>query len=201
MNETTHADSIAAEQLLDALRERTRLDPDAPHVIALDANTVAALRPESTFSASPLGVPRRVDITINSDADLQSVIDRVSFKNSNLDWNWKFHFRPIDPDGRQNGWFLWASFVRPDTHSGEVGPGRGRDEVVWKGASESSVVKTCWVLVEMLVKHELMEGFRYEDMRIFDPHNTVGDLQLAQKIGSRGDMNCTYMDQEAAAKK
>lgn len=145
-------------------------------------------------------VPNRTDAVINSDGALHSVLDRVSFKNSNLDWNWTFKFRPFKDGAGGEGWLLWATFVRPDTHTGQVGEGRGRDEIVWKGATESSVVKTCWVLVEMLVRHELMEGFRYENLRIFDPHNTVGDLQLAQKIGSRGDMACTYMDQEDVAK-
>jgi hypothetical protein len=138
----------------------------------------------------------RQDLIINTDADLQTVIDRVTFVNTRLDWNWSYHFRPLG----EVGWLVWAAFDRPDTHSGAVGRGRGRDEIVYRGASESSVMKTCWLLVELLVRHELMEGFRYEDLRVFDPHNTIGDLQLAQTVGTRAkDMACTYMDRQAEA--
>jgi hypothetical protein len=138
----------------------------------------------------------RQDLTIQCIDDIQTVIGRISFVNTRLDWNWKLKVRPVDADKRI-GWFVWAEFDRPDTHTGAMGTGRGRDEIVYPGASESSVMKTCWVLVELLVRHELMEGFRYEGLRVFDPHNTIGDLQLAQKIGTRGaDLACTYMDQQ-----
>ncbi len=138
----------------------------------------------------------REDLIINNDADLQTVIGRVSFVNTRLDWNWRYRFRPL----AEVGWLVWAEFDRPDTHSGAMSRGRGRDEIVYRGASESSVMKTCWLLVELLVRHELMEGFRYEDLRVFDPHNTIGDLQLAQTVGTREkDMACTYMDRQAEA--
>ena len=138
----------------------------------------------------------RHDLIINTDGDLKSVIDRVSFVNTRLNWNWSYRFRPLGDVGR----LVWAEFDRPDTHSGQLGRGRGRDEIVYRGASESSVMKTCWLLVELLVRHELMEGFRYEDLRVFDPHDTIGDLQLAQTVGTRAkDMDCTYMDRQAEA--
>jgi hypothetical protein len=142
----------------------------------------------------------RCDSTVQTIDDIKAILAKVTFVNTRLDWGWTFHVRPIGQD--DNGkpvWVIWAQFNRPDTKTGEMGIGRGRDEIVYHGQSESGVAKTCWLLVELLVRHELMEGFRYEDMRIFDPHNTIGDLQLAQTIGSRGDMACTYMDQQATA--
>ncbi|HVI41833.1 MAG TPA: hypothetical protein VM577_14365, partial [Anaerovoracaceae bacterium] len=50
------------------------------------------------------------------------------------------------------------------------------------GAYESGVVKTGWVLAEMIVHHELMEAFHYKGSRIFDPHNTTEELSVPQKM-------------------
>lgn len=148
-------------------------------------------------------MPHRQDLIIRSVADLETVVGRVSFKNSLFaNWNFTVKFRdaPRENSYSQKQWFLWVEFDRPDTHTGKMGTGRGRDEIVYAGATESSVMKTIWLCVELLVRHELMEGFRYEDLRVFDPHNTIGDLQLAQQVGSRGgDQACTYMEQQAKA--
>lgn len=113
--------------------------------------------------------------------DLERLLARVSVGNSVIDWKWKFRHRPFmafGGDGREiHGWLLWVEFERPDTHSGKAGVGRGRDEVVFRGAYESSVIKTAWVLIEMNVRHELMEAFKVDGVRIFDPHRTVAQLK------------------------
>lgn len=131
------------------------------------------------------------DRQITSDDGLRACLDRISFQNTVIDFHWRFHFRPIllkptdDAPNEEPAWLVWAEFERPDTHTGEIGIGRGRDEIVRVGAWESGVIKTCWLLVELLVRHELMEGFRVDGLRIFDPHNSIADLQLAQQIGTR----------------
>lgn len=141
----------------------------------------------STRAGSP-------DIQITTDEALKACLERISFNNTVVDFNWKFKFRPIvvkptdDSPNDENAWLLWAEFERPDTHTGKVGVGRGRDEIVRSGAWESGVIKTCWLLVELLVRHELMEGFRVDGLRVFDPHNSIADLQLAQQEGTRKGM-------------
>jgi hypothetical protein len=131
------------------------------------------------------------DRQIRTDEELRECLSRISFYNTVVDFHWQFKFRPIvlkPTDAypqEENAWLLWAEFERPDTHTGEIGIGRGRDEIVLVGSWESGVIKTCWLLVELLVRHELMEGFQVDGLRIFDPHNSVADLQLAQQIGTR----------------
>src|SRR5215831_7177408 len=108
------------------------------------------------------------DRQIRTDAELQECLSRISFHNTIVDFRWQFKFRPIllkptgDTPQEENGWLVWAEFERPDTHTGEMGIGRGRDEIVRTGAWESGVIKTCWLLVELLARHELMEGFRVD---------------------------------------
>ena len=131
------------------------------------------------------------DKQINTVEELRECLSRISFQNTVVDFHWQFRFRPVvltptdDYPTEEHAWLIWAEFERPDTHTGQMGIGRGRDEIVRVGAWESGIIKTCWLLVELLVRHELMEGIRVDDLRIFDPHNSIADLQLAQQIGTR----------------
>jgi hypothetical protein len=125
---------------------------------------------------------------LEDEADLRDWLSRISFKNTVLDFKWKFEYKRVRvvtqgedaPD--RFGFLVWVSFERPDTITGEVGRGRGRDEIIWLGTSMSGVVKTGWVLVELMVKHELMEGFNFDCARIFNPHNSVLDLARVQEL-------------------
>jgi hypothetical protein len=118
------------------------------------------------------------ELNIRSSEELEAALARVSVGNSVIDWKWKFCHRYIEDDQDRMGWIVWVEFERPDTHSGDVGIGRGRDEVVWMGATESAVIKTAWVLIEMNVRHELMEAFKVDGVRIFDPHRTAEQLKM-----------------------
>lgn len=129
--------------------------------------------------------------TVKTDLQLNDVLKEITFVNTVLDFKWAFEFKSIvlgSPTyegnlmggSQREAWLLWVTFERPDTITGEVGRGRGRDEIVWRGATVSAVVKTCWVLVELMVRHELMEGFRWKGARIFNPHNSVFALASLQ---------------------
>lgn len=122
---------------------------------------------------------------IKNTEHLREVISKITFKNTVLDFKWAFELKPVvmydENHVGEEAWLVWVTFERPDTITGLVGRGRGRDEIIWAGSTVSAVVKTCWVLVELMVRHELMEGFRYDDCRIFNPHNSVGDLADLQR--------------------
>lgn len=136
---------------------------------------------------------------INSQEELADALIRISLVNTVLDFKWKFEYRLIkasykdgrilayagghpiyENEGEKVGWLVWVSFERPDTLSGKIGRGRGRDEIVWQGTTLSGVVKTAFVLIDLMIRHELMEGFRFDNARIFNPHNSVLDLAELQ---------------------
>jgi hypothetical protein len=119
------------------------------------------------------------DKIIENHIDLETVLDQIKLVNTVLDFDWHFNWKEINVEGRI-GWFVWVSFKRPDTETNKCGIGRGRDEIIWQGTTTSGVVKTCWLLVELVVRHELMEGFRWQGKRIFNPHNSVVDLASIQ---------------------
>lgn len=110
---------------------------------------------------------------------LKSIIDEISMKNTSLDFRWKFVIQECSDENHQ-GWFIYVAFERPDTETNQIGIGRSRKEYVAKGTTESGVVKTCWLLIELTIRHELMEGFRYKNVRIFNPHNSVEKLMSIQ---------------------
>jgi hypothetical protein len=120
------------------------------------------------------------DRRIETTSDLRAVFDQVSFAPScvNMDWTWEIEELRVGPEATLKGWLVNTTFRRPDTDTGVVGVGRGRQELVAVGASESGAVKTAWLLAELIVRHELMEAFLYRGVRIFDPHHTVDELSL-----------------------
>lgn len=133
--------------------------------------------------------------------ELQDILDNITFGPSGvmlhkMDLRWEvedlvqrahtLRGPAIDDEGRTAieplGWRIRFSFLRPDTVTGKVGRGFGRWEFVDIEAGESTIVKTCWLLLELLVRHELMEAFQYKGVRLFDPHRSVDELALPGKL-------------------
>lgn len=122
------------------------------------------------------GVTVTVERQVLDDATLREVLNDVTMQNSALDFHWRFEVQPFG----MFGWLVNVNFRRPDTSTGVMGTGRSRNEIITFGASESSVVKTCWLLIELTIRHELLESFRWKGKRIFNPHNTVSELASLQ---------------------
>ena len=129
---------------------------------------------DGVFAVAPSRdkVNRVNDLSIMNEQDLRDIMSLITFKNSVLDFNWSFDLKEIN----KGTWFVWANFERPDTHTGKMGVGRGRDEVVQIGFSESRTYFTLNLCIEMLIRHEFMEGSRYMGVRPVFPHNSVHAL-------------------------
>lgn len=123
--------------------------------------------------------PSPPEALISTEEQLRAVLDQISFAPSCVNMGWQWQIEELrQPSGELRGWLINTTFRRPDTHTGEIGTGAGRKELVALGASESAVVKTCWLLAELIVRHELMEAFLYQGIRIFDPHHSVAELSM-----------------------
>ena len=115
------------------------------------------------------------EIIINID-QLKKVLARINFVNTVLDFKWRFCVEPVEVHQNsqvKKGWFLWAEFERPDTNTRNIGIERGRDEIIWEGTTDSGAIKTAWMVVKMLIKHELMESFQVDGHRPFNLHHTI----------------------------
>src|SRR5262245_1023569 len=120
--------------------------------------------------------------SVQTTAELQAIFAGIGFAPSCVDMGWTWETEELrELDGSLKGWLVNTTFRRPDTDTGIVGTGRGRKEFIARGTSESGVVKTAWLLAELIVRHELMEAFLYRGVRIFDPHHTVDELSMPHR--------------------
>jgi len=106
--------------------------------------------------------------------EIRALLAKVTFAPSCVDMGWKWEVRPA-----AEGWHLRTTFRRPDRDSGVIGIGDGRWWHVPEDASPSGLVKTAFSAAKMILEHELMESFRFEGVRIFDPHHDLDDLRAA----------------------
>ena len=124
---------------------------------------------------------------VRTASELRAVLDGITFAPSCVDMGWKWEIEEVaEANGSPKGWLVNTTFQRPDTYTGVVGTGRGRKEWVPIGTTESGVVKTAWLLAELIVRHELMEAFLYRGVRIFNPHHTVDELALPHRRREAG---------------
>lgn len=122
---------------------------------------------------------RKTPSIVNTELELCGVLQAITMENTtlfNAEWDLNYG-ESTNPDG----WLVRIRFKRPDTETGKEGYGYGRREFIARGSSVDSVVKTCWLLMELLLRHELMEAFRYQGCRVFNPHHSIEELQGLEK--------------------
>lgn len=109
---------------------------------------------------------------IRSIEALRGVLDNVTMLDPLAAMRWRFTARAVAPEG----WLVRAHFNRPDRDTGLPARGLSREEFIPWDSTVSFVVKTCWVLVELVVTHEAREAFHFDGDRVFDPHHEVEAL-------------------------
>lgn len=85
----------------------------------------------------------------------RDVIDKISYKD------WEFHLKS---DG--GNLFLQIQFLDRATNDWQY----CRMWYLWPGMGESGVVKTVWSAVLAAEEHEAREMFRYQGVKVFNPH-------------------------------
>lgn len=116
------------------------------------------------------------DPRITTTTELRAAIGQVSFERSCLDMGWQWEHSVLNERDSLPGWLVRCSFQRPDRDTGEVGRGFGRWWMIEHGTTVSALQKTMFAAAKMIVEHELMEAFKVNGRRPFDPHRTVQDL-------------------------
>lgn len=124
-----------------------------------------------------------IERSILTYTEVVNALKRVSFAKSciNFDWGWEVsgvsgtHLK----DGKVEeirGFLINTTFNRPDIHTGKIGIGRGRRMWIEETATLDSIFKTAYVAVDLILKHESMEGFQVDGETPFYPHNDTLDL-------------------------
>lgn len=123
-------------------------------------------------------------------SDLKNILDNISFVKSCIDFQWKWeivevdgqYWNDIEPYSKGNikGFLINTTFQRPDINTGIIGTGKGRRMWIEETASETSVVMTAWVCIELIIKHETLESFLYKNAKILNPHKTLEQLAFPE---------------------
>ena len=156
---------------------------EAPHLKICEGYTTD-VRASQERRQDRMTNQKYIPATAETTEDMCAILDAISFAKSciNFDWNWEIEeinvsktingdsMSAVERSEEMMGWFINTTFKRPDINTGEDGVGKGRQLLVRKGWSQSAIFFTCWVAVELIVKHELMEAIRFDGKRVLNPH-------------------------------
>lgn len=92
--------------------------------------------------------------------EVKGLVSQISFRD------WRFRVEPLS-----DGFFVQVEFEDIDHDTKKRVLLRGRKWYVSRFAIPDEIIKTCWVAVEMALKHEAMECFLVEGKAPFHPHN------------------------------
>lgn len=117
--------------------------------------------------------------------DVRYVLSCITFAPSCVDMGWDWEVESIgsttyDGTERLRGYALRTTFRRPERESGEIATGYGRWWFVPHDITVSGIVKTAFAAAKMILEHEIMESFKWQGKRVFDPHNSVELLAYLQ---------------------
>lgn len=141
-----------------------------------------------------------MDPEVKTQDQLSDILLNITFNPSCVDMDWAWTIRPVYVNNPrfyatttdhpfpgvekravvEAGWLISTTFKRPDRATGSMETGRGREWFVPVGSTMSGVVKTAFAACKMILEHELMESFKFDRQRPFDPHNTVQELVSLQ---------------------
>lgn len=115
-------------------------------------------------------------------AEIESILADITFAPSCVDMDWLWEVKPTydtEPPAYKpllTGYLIRTTFKRPDRDSGKVNRGYGRWWMVGTDITLSGVVKTAFAASQLILTHEIMESFKWQGKRVFDPHNSVEAL-------------------------
>ncbi len=122
---------------------------------------------------------------------VRAILDEFSFSKSCVNFNWGFEVFEIEGKlfdeneifkGQKDGFLINTTFVRPDINTGEMGIGSGRRMWIDKTASETSVVWTAKMCIDLIISHEINEAVHYRGARLIDQHKKVDDQVYPQTL-------------------
>jgi hypothetical protein len=78
--------------------------------------------------------------------------------------------------------FIQLEYKSPCNKTGEDLSWKGTKHYLSEHMTDDEIVKRCWVAFEQAVKHEIMEGFRYNGEMVFNPHTPFTRLIEASRV-------------------
>lgn len=132
---------------------------------------------------------------------VKAILNKISFLPSCVDFNWNWEVVAVTgeteyPDtemenegedgwvkfGTIKGFLINTTFRRPDIITGAIGIGKGRRMWIEANATETSIVMTAWVCINLITTHELMEALTYNGAKILNPHKSLSELAYPEQL-------------------
>ena len=122
--------------------------------------------------------------------DVKALLNEISSAPSGIrmstDRGYRFEVQEIShEDPTIDGFLIRCGFWRPDTSTGEMGEGFGRWNHVPRSATDTAVVMTAWVAIDLVVRHESMEAFLFRGVRLLNPHKDLSELAHPSQLPSK----------------
>lgn len=93
------------------------------------------------------------------------VLDDISYKD------WTFRLGQMG-----DGFFLQATFLAPDVHTGNVSRQYGRKWYLSPHMVEAEIVGTAWAAIQAAEIHEAREAFKYKGKAPYNSHIRMSTL-------------------------
>lgn len=122
-------------------------------------------------------------------SEVKELLNRIRFSPSNINMDLDWDVKPTKISNEsdiviEKGYSIRTTFTRPSGN--DIERGYGRWLYVPENASVDNIIKTAWLCLEIITKHELMNAFLYDDSKVFDPLKTVAELQSKVSATTEG---------------
>lgn len=104
---------------------------------------------------------------------VEILINRISLKLFDKDFKILVEHDKEYSNGRV---YIQILYSAPCTKTKEIEEWRGRKWYLSKHMIDDEIVKTVYAAFEACVKHEVMEGFKIDNITLFNPHTSFEEL-------------------------
>lgn len=106
-------------------------------------------------------------------AKIKQLLSRVTMSCFGAD----FKIRVEHDNEYENGRiFIQVTYDAPCTKTGEIKEWHGRKWYLSKHMTDDEVIKTTYCAFKAAVEHEIMEGFKLDNIILFNPHVNFEEL-------------------------
>jgi hypothetical protein len=104
--------------------------------------------------------------------EIQLLVKRITMNCMGVE------FVPIVAEDKVHGGriYVQVEYETKCTHTNSLEKWKGRKYYLSDYMTDDEVVKTCYVAFETAVKHETMEGFKVDNIILFNPHVNFEEL-------------------------
>lgn len=150
-------------QAIDNMLERRKTE--------LETSLRLAIANAFVWDETPQGYDYWASVAVGGFHFIQGVVNQIDL--SVFGQRFKIQVQAVNP----SRYSIQVHYNDVCVNTGETNDFVGREWVLNHHPTKDEIVKTCYAAFQAVVIHEVMEGFKYQNDRVFNPHHTISDLQ------------------------